>query len=126
MLGGNRDLVLDSYLGWSGGETLPVTLSANAKTLLLSNLPRGTFVYLQALHTRELLRRGAVRVSAAHGPAYVYSCGLYMAAAGTAFFATAAPSPSRADKPAARPPGQRLLEREHPQALRPLKNQRVH
>ena len=77
VLGGTRDFVLDSYLGWSGGETLPVTVSANAKTLLISDLPRGTFVCLQALHTRELFRRGAVRVSAAHGPAYVYSYGLY-------------------------------------------------
>src|SRR5688572_9175201 len=39
VLGGTRDLTLDSYLGWSGGERFPITLSGNGKTLLRSDLP---------------------------------------------------------------------------------------
>lgn len=77
VLGGTRDLTLDSFLGWSGGEKVPISLSANGKTLLRSDLPRGTFVCVQALHTQKL---GAFRgngFALQHGPAYVYSYGLY-------------------------------------------------
>ncbi|MFN0168629.1 MAG: hypothetical protein ACKV22_19565 [Bryobacteraceae bacterium] len=77
VLTGTRDLVLDSYLGWIGGERFPVTLSGNGKTLLVSDLPRGTFVCVQAQHTFRLFRRRGVSLSIQHGPAYVYSWGLY-------------------------------------------------
>lgn len=77
VLGGTRDLTLDSYLGWSGGEKVPITISANGKTLLLSDLPKGTFVCLQALHTQKIASAGATRLTFQHGPAYIYSWNLY-------------------------------------------------
>ena len=77
VLGSTRDLTLDSFIGWSGGEKVPVSLSANGKTLLRSNLPLGTFVCLQALHTQRLGSFRGNRLSIQHGPAYVYSAGLY-------------------------------------------------
>ncbi|HBY60115.1 MAG TPA: hypothetical protein DEH78_09855 [Solibacterales bacterium] len=77
VLGGTRDLALDSYLAWSGGEEAPVTISANAKTLLLSGLPRGTFLCVQALHTKRLFSTRGVTFALQHGPAYVYSWHLY-------------------------------------------------
>ena len=77
VLGGTRDLTLDSFLGWSGGEKVPISFTANGKTLLRSDLPRGTFVCVQALHTQKLGSFRGNRVSVQHGPAYVYSFGLY-------------------------------------------------
>lgn len=77
VLGGTRDLVLDSYLGWTRTGKSVVTLSANGKTLLLSDLPRGTFVCFQAQHAFKLFRRRGVTLSLQHGPAYIYSWNLY-------------------------------------------------
>lgn len=77
VLGGTRDLVVDSYLGWSGGEGVPVAISANGKTLVRSDLPLGTFVCVQALHTQKLWAYKDTRFALQHGPAYVYSYGLY-------------------------------------------------
>ncbi|MDX2154497.1 MAG: hypothetical protein SFV54_27395 [Bryobacteraceae bacterium] len=77
VLGGTKDLALDSYLAWAGGETFPVTISANGKTLLVSDLPRGTFLCLQALHTQRLFTTHGVAFAVQHGPSYVYSWHLY-------------------------------------------------
>jgi hypothetical protein len=77
VLGGTRDLTLDSYLGWHGGESFPVTFSANGKTLLVSDLRLGTFVCFQAQHLVKLFRAGGVEFRLHHGPAYVYSWDLY-------------------------------------------------
>ncbi len=77
VLGGTRDLVLDSYLGWIGGRRFPVTLSGNGKTLIVSDLPRGTFVCVQAQHGFRVFRRRGVSLSFQHGPAYIYSWNLY-------------------------------------------------
>ena len=77
VLGGTRDLVMDSYLGWSGGERFPLTISGNGKTLLRSDLPRGTFACFQALHTQKLGSVKDARFALQHGPSYIYSWGLY-------------------------------------------------
>jgi hypothetical protein len=77
VLGGTRDLVADTYLGWSGGETIPVSVSANGKTLMKSDIGRGSFVAVQATHSRRLARWGATALVLQHGPAYVYSWNAY-------------------------------------------------
>lgn len=77
VLGGTKDLVLDSYLGWSGGEKIPITISGNGKTLLRSDLTRGTFAIFTALHTQRLGKLGESSFSVQHGPAYVYNWNLY-------------------------------------------------
>ena len=73
VLGGTRDVVVDSYVGWSGGERFPVTISANGKTLVRSDLHKGTFACFQAMHTVKAKPWLAFQ----HGPAYVYSWDLY-------------------------------------------------
>lgn len=77
VLGGTRDLVVDSYLAWAGGETIPLTVSANGKTAVRSDLQTGTFVCLQALHTQKLFRTRGVGFALQHGPAYLYNWDLY-------------------------------------------------
>lgn len=77
VLGGTRDLALDSYLGWSGGEKFPITISGNGKTLLRSDLARGSFACFQAMHTQKLGNYKGTRFALQHGPAYVYSWHLY-------------------------------------------------
>jgi hypothetical protein len=77
VLGGTRDAVVDSYLGWTGGEGLPVTIFANGKTLVRSTLQRGTFVVVQAQHSRRIARLGSNLLSVQHGPIYIYSWGVY-------------------------------------------------
>ena len=78
VLGGTKDVALDSYLGWSGGgEKVPITISGNGKTLLRSDLPKGTFACFMAMHTQKLGNVGQTRFAVQHGPAYIYSWGLY-------------------------------------------------
>ena len=77
VLTGTRDIAVDSYIGWTGVESQPVTISANAKTVLNSDLQKGSLVCLQASHTKTLLRSGKMQLALQHGPAYVYSSNLY-------------------------------------------------
>jgi hypothetical protein len=77
VLGGTNDLVADTYLAWTGGEKAPVTFSANGKTLVKSDLHRGTFVTLQALYSHRLARWNSTYLSLQHGPAYIYSWNVY-------------------------------------------------
>lgn len=77
VLGGTRDIVLDTYASWAGGERMPWSVSANGKTLLRSDLPRGTFLCVQANYTNRLLKLGSRSLIVQHGPVYVYSWGLY-------------------------------------------------
>jgi hypothetical protein len=77
VLGGTRDIVADSYLGWTGGESFPFTISANGKTLVRSDLERGTFVCVQATGSHRLAQFGSTRLILQQGPVYVYSWNLY-------------------------------------------------
>jgi hypothetical protein len=77
VLGGTNDIVADSYLGWTGGERIPVTISANAKTLVRSDLCRGTFLNVQTLLSHRIAGWRSARLSLQHGPSYVYSWNLY-------------------------------------------------
>ena len=78
VLTGTRDITLDSYLGWAGGgERFPIVISGNGKTLLRSDLPKGTFACFQAIHTQKLWTIHDVRFALQHGPAYIYSWHLY-------------------------------------------------
>ena len=77
VLGGQRDLALDSYMGWSGGERVPLAFSANGKTLLRSRLPHGTMGIFQAQHTQKLARWSNNLLALNHGPIYVYNWDLY-------------------------------------------------
>lgn len=74
---GTRDVVVDSYLGWTGREENPITISANAKTLVRSDLQKGTFMCMQALETRKLFSAGGLKFAVQHGPAYIYNWDVY-------------------------------------------------
>lgn len=77
VLGGTRDVVLDTYMAWSGGEKIPITISGNGKTLLRSRLPLGSMGIFQVQHTQKIARWNSNLLSVNHGPMYVYSWDLY-------------------------------------------------
>ena len=77
VLGGQRDLALDTYAGWSGGERIPLTFSANGKTVLRSRLQHGTMGIFQVQHTQRLARWSNKLLAVNHGPIYVYNWNLY-------------------------------------------------
>ncbi len=77
VLGGAQDLALDSYLAWTGGEKVPITISGNGKTILRSRLPYGTMGIFQAQHRQRLPSLPGTGMSLLHGPVYVYNWDLY-------------------------------------------------
>jgi hypothetical protein len=77
VLGGARDLALDSYVAWSGGERIPITVSGNGKTILRSRLQHGTMGIFQVQHSQKIAYWGSKLISVNHGPIYVYNWNLY-------------------------------------------------